>query len=660
MSLESQNHSTPYSGSGMTSGHGSATQMARDYLRERLYGNSKQGFIGMKPYPSQIIQVGTKRKFKTHKNPLREGLWPGVIQAEKEAEKERRKRHHERKRRPSGPTLPCRNAIFHRPSGKDPSESRESSVPRLQRAGSLGHDNRSGREHSSPIRYSLYQNEDEPSVADMRQKRAAIVLGELERVIPPSSSALRELRAAARSSPLTWATLSGPIDTSFPNPPEISPPNSSAPLSPQQKHISAPISTYSSTNRLEVPRHPAPTNLANSNNRPESSQRRSALASLALSADLLDSTRRTITSAIRRSAEKTVHSFSHHGKDGATYPSDDDESFYCVGEPLPSAFHEAETVPSPVSSFTSSIDSFEVSPDFSGAAGKRRLNPENKGVWMDAETECRLCKRKCPAGLRGLCSDCEEEFRRPVTRYVDFPFDEEIEPILPLRIVKVAAKNRGVENKTNQLLPQNSAADSTKPVSIFDQDPGPAPTIPLPKIPTKGTKIQTGQSSAELRVGSAEYRAILDEATGYTSQEGVTQSVLKTAMSLRTKNRLLKRKKLESMSSGEDFEWQAPDLRMAYNNTPEIALSDTVARGEEPREATIGDNRDSDERERRGSLNRGAENRRRPNSRDEGTKHKEGLVRRDTSFYSFYDEILENAKERPARRPVRRRDGGYS
>ncbi|KFZ09976.1 hypothetical protein V502_08391 [Pseudogymnoascus sp. VKM F-4520 (FW-2644)] len=656
MSPELKNPSAPYGSGGTPPSPYTATQMARDYLRERLYGNSKQGFVDMKPYPSQIIQVGSKRRFKTHKNPLQGDLWPGVIQAEKQAEKERGRRRYERRRRPSDLTLPPNNAIFQSPSSKVSGATRETSVPRLQLVHSLGNGTRSRAERNSSRRYSLYQNEDEPSVADMRQKRAAIVLGELERVIPPSNAALKDLQAAARPHPLTWATLSGPVDTFVPIPAEISPPNPSSPSSSQHKHKSTPSSSYNSTNRLAVPGRSALSNLAISADLPEGGHRRSALSSLAFSADLLDSTRRTITSAIRRSAEKTVHSFSHRGNDGATYPSDDDESFYCVGEPLPPAFHHTETVPSPVSSFTSSIHSSELSPDFSGVASGRLSNPENKGVWRDADAECRLCKKKCPAGPRGLCSNCEEEFKRPVTRYVDFPFDEEIKPILPLRIVKVAAKYRGVENSTNQLSPPNSVAKSTKPVSIFDQDPGPPPTIPLPKILTKDAKLQTGESSSEVRLRSVEHHAREDKSPRYASQEAVVQSVLQTAMSLRTKNRVVKRKKLESMSRGQDEVWQPPDLRVAYNNTAKTALSDTVAREEKPKEVipTIGGGGDSGERERRESLTRGAENRRRPNSRGEGVKPKEGSVRRDTSFYSFYDEILEDAKERPARR----RDAG--
>lgn len=271
---------------------------------------------------------------------------------------------------------------------------------------------------------------------------------------------------------------------------------------------------------------------------------------------------------------------------------------------------------------------------------------------MDSEVECRLCKRKCPAGPRGLCSNCEEQSTSPATRYVDFPFDEEIKPILPLRIVKVAVTNHGVENKTNQLQPPNSVPKPTKPVSIFDQDPSPPPTIPLPEIPTTHIKVQTGESSSGLRVRSVEHYARVDESPGFGSQEATVQSVLQTAMSLRTKNRVVKRKKLESMPTGRDEVWQPPDLRVAYNNTAETALSDAVVREENSKDAipTIGGGGDSEGRKRRGSLLRGGENRRRPNSRGEVVKHEEGLVRRDTSFYSFYDGILEDATDRPARR----------
>ncbi|ELR04171.1 hypothetical protein, variant [Pseudogymnoascus destructans 20631-21] len=611
MSSKLKNHSASYGSGRAEPGPGSATQLARDYLRERLYGNSKQGFIDMKPYPSQIIQVGSKRRFRTHKNSLRDDLWPGVIQAEKQAEKERGRRRHKQRRRPSDLTLPPSNAIFQSPPGNYPGGSRESSAPRLPGGGSFGRENHSGAGGGSPRRYSLYPNGDEPSVADMRQKHAAIVLGELERVIPPSKSVLENLRASARPHPLTWATISGPIGTSFWNPPEISPPNFSSSVSPQHKYTSIPPYSHNSANRLAVPHHPALSNNANSAGLPEGGHRRSALSSLAFSADLLDSTRRTITSAIRRSAEKTVHSFSHRGND-AIYPDDDDESFYCIGEPLPPPFHHTETILSPVSSFTSSIHSSDLCLDSSGVACRRRPIPENKGVWMDAEVVCRLCKRKCPAGPRGLCSNCEEEFKRPVT----------------------------------------SATKPRKPVSIFGQDPGPAPTIPLPQIPTKNAKAQTSESALELRLPSVEHRARVDESPVYTSQEAEVQSVLQTAMSLRTKNRLVRRKNLESTPRGPQDEWNPSDLRVAYNNTAETALSDNVAREEKPKETipTIVGDEDLAGRGRRGSLIRGSDNRRRPNSRGEEAKHDQGIVRRDTSFYSFYDEILKDAKERPARR----------
>jgi hypothetical protein len=109
------------------------------------------------------------------------------------------------------------------------------------------------------------------------------------------------------------------------------------------------------------------------------------------------------------------------------------------------------------------------------------------------------------------------------------------------------------------------------------------------------------------------------------------------------------------MPREQDDAWQPVDLRVAYNNSDE-SVSNKVVRegvGKEAMPTTVG-SEDPVGRERRESLTRGAENRRRPNSRGEGIKPTEGLVRRDTSFYSFYDEILENAKERPARR----RDGG--
>jgi hypothetical protein len=97
--------------------------------------------------------------------------------------------------------------------------------------------------------------------------------------------------------------------------------------------------------------------------------------------------------------------------------------------------------------------------------------------------------------------------------------------------------------------------------------------------------------------------------------------------------------------------WQAPDLRVAYNNTTATSLSDEVTREDTSKETVpeIKGGRNSGGGERPGSLVRGAGNRRRKNSRGEGIKREEEKARRDTSFYSFYDEILEGANEKPAR-----------
>ena len=274
-----------------------------------------------------------------------------------------------------------------------------------------------------------------------------------------------------------------------------------------------------------------------------------------------------------------------------------------------------------------------------------------KGVWMDAEVECRLCKRKCSEDITGLCLDCEEEFKRSSTRYVDFPYGEEIKPTPPLKIVKVAAKNRAVEDNTNSLLPLNSVPKSTKLGSIFDRDPGPPPTIPLPKLPIKDVKVQVGENDENLQIRTPAHRARVVEASAHRSQEALVQSVGETVRSLRTKGRVVERKKLETMPTGQYDMWQAPDLRVAYNNTTATSPSDEVTRKDTSKE-TVPDIKgcgNSGGGERPGSLVRGAGNRRRTNSCGEGIKREEEKARRDTSFYSFYDEILEGAKEKPAR-----------
>lgn len=140
------------------------------------------------------------------------------------------------------------------------------------------------------------------------------------------------------------------------------------------------------------------------------------------SADLLDTTRREATSNLRRGARKASRYLSQvddgYESDGS---SDSDESFFCIGE-----LNLAEL----------------------GRA--RRVSGQGTDPWTDgAQEACRLCRKPSPAGVRGLCLDCEEEFKSPKGMFDDDSSDDnddyeevevkeadDIKPTTPLKIRK--------------------------------------------------------------------------------------------------------------------------------------------------------------------------------------------------------------------------------
>ena len=101
------------------------------------------------------------------------------------------------------------------------------------------------------------------------------------------------------------------------------------------------------------------------------------------SADLLDATRRDLTSNLRKSAEKAEKAlsskFDHLGRYSSGHgnhwddDSDSDESFYCIGERRLSELAKA-----------------------------RRISGNGTDPWTDGpQEECRLCRKPSPAGLQG-------------------------------------------------------------------------------------------------------------------------------------------------------------------------------------------------------------------------------------------------------------------
>jgi hypothetical protein len=127
---------------------------------------------------------------------------------------------------------------------------------------------------------------------------------------------------------------------------------------------------------------------------------------LGSSADLLDATRREIQSTIRNSAEKALN-LDYFSRNEIIDDSSSDESFFCVGE----------------NKRLSELDK------------ARRFTDRLHDPWTQGLLEaCRLCKKPSPKGLRSLCKECENRFKRPKPWV--FPEDEEIKPTPPLKIKK--------------------------------------------------------------------------------------------------------------------------------------------------------------------------------------------------------------------------------
>lgn len=143
-------------------------------------------------------------------------------------------------------------------------------------------------------------------------------------------------------------------------------------------------------------------------------------------ADILDATRRDLASNLRKSTGKIIGKFDNLGQYIAGMgnnwddSSDSDVSFYCIGE-------SQERQESPTDTVRRSSE----------LARARHLSGDGTDPWTDDPLkECRLCHKPSPAGIRGLCWQCEEVFYRPKT-LVFADGEEKIKPPSPLKIKKV-------------------------------------------------------------------------------------------------------------------------------------------------------------------------------------------------------------------------------
>jgi hypothetical protein len=148
------------------------------------------------------------------------------------------------------------------------------------------------------------------------------------------------------------------------------------------------------------------------------------------SADILDATRRdmtsNLTSNLRKNVEKISGRFDHLGHYAFglmedAEESDSDDTLYCIGESRESQetwdrrFVELEKA--------------------------RRMSGDGTDPWIDGQQkECRICHKRSPAGIRGLCKFCEKDYRR-----INAVAFGDIKPPAPLKIYKVSRPSENAQ-----------------------------------------------------------------------------------------------------------------------------------------------------------------------------------------------------------------------
>ena len=171
------------------------------------------------------------------------------------------------------------------------------------------------------------------------------------------------------------------------------------------------------------------------------------------SADLLDTTRRDLTSNLLKSVEKLRpplggHDFRYVGilpRDNATdedNDDDDDQSFYCIG------ISETQLRVS--------------TPELERA---RRISGDGIDLWTEAHgsrAECRMCHTCRPSvGRRGLCRECEVAFQRSMKSFNRLS-QNEAKPPVPLQTTKNRTEKRVAPSQDEIQPSPTSSNDSEK------------------------------------------------------------------------------------------------------------------------------------------------------------------------------------------------------
>jgi hypothetical protein len=195
---------------------------------------------------------------------------------------------------------------------------------------------------------------------------------------------------------------------------------------------------------------------------------------MATSADLLDSTRRSIANTVRHSAMAAIKTLGGLADDDTSgdsdSDSDSDESFCCVGVP------------------DKPTKTLHFSNRGSAELRARRHSAPGEDLWNHQDlAHCRLCKAKASSTRAGLCRACITEYeanghvnlssratepevrsepepaRKPVrTASIDY---SDIAPPAPLRIVKVGSAPCPVGGAAQRRFSQHASVEEATPTA---------------------------------------------------------------------------------------------------------------------------------------------------------------------------------------------------
>jgi len=150
-----------------------------------------------------------------------------------------------------------------------------------------------------------------------------------------------------------------------------------------------------------------------------------AVEYIVASADILDETRREITSKFRPPFDQLNHSSFSFSKRASASSSTSSYSFCCLGE------SDADRKEKPAKT----------------DHPERRLSGDGIDPWAQTIVQdCRLCRKPGVGGMKGLCNGCEMKFNRPQTMRSSSSSSSDVKPTPPLKDRRTLSLRR---DKTN-------------------------------------------------------------------------------------------------------------------------------------------------------------------------------------------------------------------